>query len=66
MVAVFRDDHETIVVGLDDDNNPIDQDGTLFGSDSGRDISTFERYDFDPTKGHTIHIESIQQVRVRD
>lgn len=47
MIAVFRDDHEIIVAGLNADGSPIDADGTLFGPDSGRNMDEFERQDVD-------------------
>ncbi len=64
MIAVFKDDHEIIVVGLNQDNSPMDSDGTLFGPESGRDIDTFERFDADTDKGQTVHINSIVSAEV--
>lgn len=66
MIAVFTDAHEIIVVGLNKDGTPMDSDGTLFGSDSGRDIASFERMDVDTDNGQTGHIEmAATNLRVR-
>lgn len=56
MVAVFKDSDEIIVVGLNPDGSPMDSTGTLFGSKSGRDIETFERFDIDTDGGQGLHI----------
>ncbi len=37
-VVVFIDLKGILIVGIDKYNKPIDLDGTLFGSESGRDI----------------------------
>lgn len=64
MIAVFEDDHEVIIVGLNADGSPMDADGTLFGPGSGRDIDTFERHDVDTDKGQTVHIRTATTTRV--
>ena len=63
-VAVFVDRSEILVVGIDKNNNPIDPDGTLFGTESGRNIEEFERYDADFSR-EIIKIETICQVSVQ-
>ncbi len=65
MVAIFRDEHEIIVVGLNPDNTPMDENGTLFGPKSGRDIDTFERLDIDTDDGQTAHVEMMMTMRAR-
>jgi hypothetical protein len=65
MIAVFEDNHEIIVVGLNADGSPMDSDGTLFGPESGRDINMFERLDVNVDEGEIIRIESSSRVRVR-
>ena len=65
MIAVYRDDHEIIVVGLNADGNPMDSDGTLFGSESGRNIDDFERFDVNTDIGQTAHIETEIGVLIR-
>ena len=57
MVAVFMDDHEVIIVGVNADGTPMDPDGLLFGENSGRDIDTFERIDSNFDKGQTVHVK---------
>lgn len=65
MIAVYRDDHEIIVVGLNADKSPMDSDGTLFGPNSGRNIDDFERFEVDTDIGQTAHIEPAIGVRIR-
>ncbi len=47
MIAMFSDDDEVFVVGVDENGDPMDVDGTLFGPDSGRDFNDFMRVDID-------------------
>lgn len=49
-VAVFVDSDEVLIVGLDKNDNPVDIDGTLFGPNSGRCLSDFDRYNVDFSK----------------
>lgn len=65
MIAVLKDANEIIVVGINADGTPMDSDGTLFGSNSGRDINEFERVDIDTDKGETAHVEIISQLSVK-
>lgn len=57
MVAVFKDNDEIIVVGLNEDGSPMDRGGMLFGSKSNRDINTFERLDVFASKGRVVIIQ---------
>lgn len=62
--VVFSDGTTVIVVGLDKSDNPIDTDGTLFGSKSGRDIKDFNMYDFYPSEGESVIIEPQSHVTI--
>lgn len=65
MIAAFVGNNETIIVKLNANSNPIDEDGTLFGPHSGRSIEDFERYLVDINKGQTLHLYHTPGVRVR-
>lgn len=65
MIGVFVDDHETIVVGLNDDGSPMDSDGTLFGPESGRDLDKFKRLDANFLNGQSVHIHSITRSEIK-
>lgn len=56
-IAVFSDGTTVIVVGLDKNGDPIDKNGTLFGSESGRDIEEFDVNTFDPSSGEVIIVD---------
>lgn len=64
MIAIFSDGDEVFVVGLDRDYNPIDEDGTLFGPDSGRDVNDFMRVDINTDNGEVGHIELVSNLVV--
>lgn len=63
MIAVFKNDKEVIVVGLNVDDSPMDSNGTLFGPNSGRDLDTFERCDINTDKGEVVTIEMLTTMR---
>ncbi len=66
MIAIFTGQNsEVIVVGLDSNGNPMDEDGTLFGPDSGRNIEDYEREDVDTDKGQIAHITPWMHVSVK-
>ena len=57
-VAILRSKTETIVVGIDEHNNPIDSDGILFGPDSERDIEDFTVQHFiNPERGEVFILQ---------
>lgn len=64
MIAVFKNDREVIVVGLELDGTVIDEDGTLFGPKSGRNQENYERMDMDPNAGQIVrvHIEATMRL----
>lgn len=55
-VAVLTNGIEIIVVGLGKDGQPMDNDGTLFGPESGRDIQEFQWINLDPSTGTPVII----------
>ena len=63
-VRIYYMGDETIVVGLDKDNNPFDSDGTLFGTDSGRLIEDYDYKDIDIEKGEVAIILSRPKIEV--
>ncbi len=65
MIAMFSDGDEVFVVGLNKYGGPMDEDGTLFGPDSGRDINDFMRVDIDIDRGQIGHIEIGASLHVR-
>ncbi len=64
-VAIFSNGCEIIAVGLDSDDNPLDECGTLFGKDSGRNIDDFDREDFVPESGDAAIVEVKTRIRVK-
>ena len=64
-IAIFVNDEETIVVGLHEDGSPMDNDGTLFGPESGRDIDDFESFHPDFKKGESFHLETLMNGRIK-
>lgn len=65
MIAMFSDGDEVFVVGLDENGDFMDADGTLFGPDSGRDINDFMRVDVNLNRGAIGHIEIGASLHVR-
>lgn len=56
MIGIFTDKNQTIIVGLDDDGNPIDGLGVLSGPDSNIDLDKFKKVCFDPTGGQVLSV----------
>ena len=56
MIAIFTQHGRTLIVGLDDNGDPIDIDGIISGPDPKIDLSKFVRLDFDPTRGIVANI----------
>lgn len=42
MVGIFCNGNQTLIIGLDVDDNPIDKDGIVSGPDSKIDLNKFE------------------------
>lgn len=63
-LGVLTDGIDVIVVELDDDDKPIDVDGTLFGPTSGRDLEEFSMDRFDPSTGEVVIVEGKTYLRI--
>ncbi len=58
MVGVFTNRYEILIVGLDEHDDPLDVDGTLFGPDSGRHMKDYERINLDPEDGTVVQVQT--------
>lgn len=63
-IGVLTDGIDVIVVKLDKNDNPIDNDGTLFGPTSGRNIEDFDMQHFNPISGEVIIVEGRTYLRI--
>ena len=56
-VGVFRNDTGVIVVGLDDNDQPIGSNGFLYGTMHGRNLSGFKKFVVDVGNGESIRVD---------
>lgn len=56
MIAIFTNNDQTLIVGLDTNGDLIDKDGIISGPDPVVNLSLYSRVDFDPTEGLVINI----------
>ncbi len=58
-VGIYQGRDELIIAPLDENEDPYDPDGTLFGEKSGRDITDYDMEVDDFTQETSIHIRFI-------
>ena len=58
MIGIFTDKNQTIIVGLDEDGNPIDEIGVLSGPHPKIDLDKFDKVCFDPTGGQVLTVST--------